>query len=74
VNSTITAGTAAVAVAKTNNDYKFSFTLPAIPAGYTALTACMNNSTGALYIKTSCSNTGKYATETKYTILVDTTP
>ena len=74
VNSTIATGTAAVSVAKTNNDYKFSFTLPSIPAGYTALTACMNISTGALYVKATCNNTGKYATETKYTILVDTTP
>jgi hypothetical protein len=70
VNSTINSGTAAVSVAKTANDYKFTFTLPTIPTGYTAMTACMNKSTGALYIKTTCSN----SSETKYTILLDTSP
>jgi hypothetical protein len=70
VTPTINNGTAAVSVAKTANDYKFTFTLPTIPTGYTAMTACMNKSTGALYIKTTCSN----SSETKYTILLDTSP
>ena len=74
VNSTINSGSPSVSVSSStvsgSPKYTFSFTLPAIPSGYTATTVCMNKSSGALYIKSSCSS----SSETKYTMLIDTTP
>jgi hypothetical protein len=74
VNSTINSGSPSVSVSSSTVSgtpkYTFSFTLPAIPTGYTATTVCMNKSSGALYIKSSCSS----SSETKYTMLIDTTP
>ena len=71
VNSTINNGTAAVSVAKTANDYKFTFTLPTIPTGYTEKYACFKNDGTVLILassSSSCSN------GTRYKILLDTSP
>ena len=71
VNSTINAGTAAVSVAKSLNDYKFTFTLPTIPTGYTEKYACFKND-GSIYILSSSSSS--CSSGTRYKILLDTSP
>jgi hypothetical protein len=71
VNSTINSGNAAVSVAKTLNDYKFTFTLPTIPSGYTEKYACFK-SDGSIYILSNSYSSCSYGT--KYKILLDTSP
>jgi hypothetical protein len=66
VNSSIGSGTAAVSVQKTNNDYKFTFTLPSIPTGYIEQNVCVSNNQIALTTKTYCSNGS-----THYTMLLN---
>ncbi|MEI7697962.1 MAG: hypothetical protein WCJ16_07480, partial [Actinomycetes bacterium] len=65
VNSSIASGTAGVTVAKTNNDYKFTFTLPSIPSGYIEQNVCVSNNQITLTTKTTCSN------GTHYTMLLN---
>jgi hypothetical protein len=67
VNSSIASGTASVSVIKTSNDYKFTFTLPAIPSGYQEMQICVKKSDATMYLQTSCSPAGQY---TSYTVLV----
>jgi hypothetical protein len=67
VNSSITSGTASVSVIKTSADYKFTFTLPAIPSGYQEMQICVKKSDATMYLQTSCSPAGQY---TSYTVLV----
>ena len=73
VNSTISTGNPAVSIVKSTPggipNYAFSFTLPAIPSGYSAVTVCMDNRTLALYKKNTC-----LSGETKYAMLLDLTP
>jgi hypothetical protein len=71
VNSTVNVGTAAVSVAKTLNDYKFTFTLPTIPTGYTEKYACFKND-GSIYILSSSSSS--CSSGTRYKILLNTSP
>jgi hypothetical protein len=71
VNSSISTGNPAVSVSKSTPggipNYQFTFTLPAIPSGYTAMTVCMNNSSKVLALKSTCDS----RSETKYLMLLD---
>ena len=67
VNSSINSGTAAVSVAKTANDYKFTFTLPSIPTGYTEKYACFKNDGSIQILANSYSSC---TSGTKYTMLL----
>ena len=65
VNPTIGSGTAAVSVQKTNNDYKFTFTLPSIPTGYIEQNVCVSNNQITLTTKSTCTS------GTHYTMLLN---
>jgi hypothetical protein len=65
VNSSIGSGTAAVSVQKTNNDYKFTFTLPSIPTGYIEQNVCVSSNQITLTTRTYCSS------GTHYTMLLN---
>jgi hypothetical protein len=66
VNSSITPGNPGVAVAKTNNDYKFTFTLPSIPTGYIEQDICVSSlNVITLTTKTYCTS------GTHYTMLLN---
>ena len=71
VNSTINNGTAAVSVAKTANDYKFTFTLPTIPTGYTEKYVCISSRDQSMTLLSSSSSS---CSGTKNKILLDTSP
>jgi hypothetical protein len=66
VTSAIASGTAGVTVAKTSNDYKFTFTLPSIPTGYIEQNVCVSDNQITLTTRTSCSSGG-----THYTMLLN---
>ena len=71
VNSTINVGTASVSVAKTSNDYKFTFTLPTLPTGYTEKYVCISSRDQSMTLLSSSSSS---CSGTKNKILLDTSP
>jgi hypothetical protein len=66
VDSSIRSGSASVSVARTGNDYRFTFTLPSTNSGYDETFVCIRSGQITVLARESSSCSG-----TKYRMLLD---